>query len=72
VSAERSTNPTIVELRADAEQARRRVARYRRRMYLGYGEPQRLDELERISRGAADRLRRAQDRDRSNGSRSRD
>jgi hypothetical protein len=69
VSADRSTNPTIVELRAEAEHARGRLARYRRRMYLGYGESQRLDELERIALGAADRLRRAQERDRSNGTR---
>ena len=61
--------PTLVELRAAAEDARRRVARYRRRMYLGYGEPQRLDELERIARGATARLHRAQERDRSNGAR---
>jgi hypothetical protein len=63
MSIDRPSAPAIVELRAAAEHARWRVARYRRRMYLGYGEPQRLDELERVARGAADRLARAPARD---------
>jgi hypothetical protein len=63
MSIDRPSAPAMVELRAAAEHARWRVARYRRRMYLGYGEPQRLDELERVARGAADRLARAQARD---------
>jgi hypothetical protein len=66
MSADRPTTPALVELRAAAEHARWRVARYRRRLYLGYGESQRLDELERIARGAADRLHRAQARDHPN------
>jgi hypothetical protein len=60
MSADRPTPSALVELRAAAEHARWRVARYRRRMYLGRGEPQRLAELERVARGADDRLRRAQ------------
>jgi hypothetical protein len=35
------------------------VALYRRRIYAGGGDARRLAELERISSGAADRLRRA-------------
>jgi hypothetical protein len=50
---------TIGALHA-AEHAALRVALYRRRTYLGRGEPQRLAELERIAKSAADRLRRAQ------------
>jgi hypothetical protein len=65
VSVDRPTAPALVELRAAAEHARWRVARYRRRLYLGYGEPQRLDELERTASGAAKRLARAQALDRS-------
>jgi hypothetical protein len=51
--------PSLAELRAVAEHAALRVALYRRRTYLGRGEPRRLAELERIAKGAADRLRRA-------------
>jgi hypothetical protein len=50
--------PSLAELRAVAEHAALRVALYRRRTYLR-GEPRRLAELERIAKGAADRLRRA-------------
>jgi hypothetical protein len=50
-------DPSLAELRAAAEHAALRVALYRRRTYLGRGEPQRLAELERIAKGAADRLR---------------
>jgi hypothetical protein len=53
-------DPSLAELRAAAEHAALRVALCRRRTYLGRGEPQRLAELERIAKGAADRLRRAQ------------
>lgn len=63
MNADRPTPPALVELRAAAEHARWRLARYRQRMYLGRGEPQRLAELERVATGAADRLRRAQARD---------
>jgi predicted metal-dependent hydrolase len=51
--------PSLAELRAVAEHAALRVALYRRRTYLGRGAPRRLAELERIAKGAADRLRRA-------------
>jgi hypothetical protein len=51
--------PSVEELRAAAAHASRRVALYRRRIYAGGGEPRRLAELERISAGAAERLRRA-------------
>ena len=63
MSDDRPTRDALVELRAAAEDARGRLARYRRRVYLGRGEPQRLAELERIASGAADRLRRAQAHD---------
>jgi hypothetical protein len=56
-----SNNPSVGELRALAEHSARRLALYRRRMYLGRGDPQRLAELERIAKGAADRLRRAEE-----------
>jgi hypothetical protein len=52
--------PTLADLRAAAEHAANRVALYRRRVYVGRGDPQHLAELERIAAGAADRLRRAQ------------
>jgi hypothetical protein len=52
--------PSLAELRAAAAHAEDRLALYRRRVYLGRGEPARLAELERISAGAAERLRRAQ------------
>jgi hypothetical protein len=64
MSAERPATSALVELRAAAEHARWRVARYRQRLYLGHGEPQRLAELERAASGATARLRRAQRRDR--------
>jgi hypothetical protein len=53
--------PSLDELRALARHADQRLALYRRRVYLGRGEPRRLAELERIAEGAAQRLRRAQD-----------
>jgi hypothetical protein len=55
-----SPEPSVAELRALAEHAANRVALYRRRVYLGQGDPKHLAELERIAAGAADRLRRAQ------------
>jgi hypothetical protein len=55
--------PSLDELRALARHADQRLALYRRRLYLGRGEPRRLAELERIAEGAAQRLRRAQGRD---------
>ncbi len=54
-----TARPSLAELRDAAAHADRRVALYRRRVYLGRGEPVRLAELERISAGAARRLREA-------------
>jgi hypothetical protein len=56
-----SPPPSVAELRALSEHAAQRLALYRRRTYVGQGDPQRLAELERIAQGAADRLRRARD-----------
>jgi hypothetical protein len=56
-----SPPPSLDELRALSEHAAHRLALYRRRMYVGRGDPQRLAELERIAQGAAERLRRARD-----------
>ncbi len=55
-----SREPSVAELQALSDHADQRVSLYRRRMYLGRGDPRRLAELERIAKGAADRLRRAQ------------
>jgi hypothetical protein len=52
---------SVAELAAHASYASQRAQLYRRRVYLGRGELTRLAELERISAGAADRLRRARD-----------
>jgi hypothetical protein len=54
--------PSLDELRALARHADQRLALYRRRIYLGRGDPRRLAELERIAEGAAARLRRAERR----------
>jgi hypothetical protein len=62
VTGDRDDVAWLVELRAAAEHARLRLALYRRRTYLGHGEPQRLAELERIAQGATDRVRRARKR----------
>ena len=51
--------PSVAELKALADQATRRLALYRRRTYVGRGDPARLAELERIAKGATARLRRA-------------
>ena len=59
-----SPEPSMQELRDLAAHARDRLALYQRRMYLGRGEPARLAELQRISAGAAARLRRARDSER--------
>ena len=58
----RLREPSLVDLKALALHARQRLALYRRRYLLGRGEPQRLAELERVSSGAAQRVRRAIDR----------
>ena len=51
--------PSVAELKALADHAALRVMLYRRRAYVGRGDPERLAELERIAEGAAARLRRA-------------
>jgi hypothetical protein len=51
--------PPLVELEAIARHADQQLALYRRRIYLGRGEPRRLAELERIADGAGKRARRA-------------
>ena len=50
---------SIAEFEALATHARQRLALYRRKIYLGRGQATRLAELERISKGAHDRARRA-------------
>ena len=50
---------SVTELRALADHADQRLALYRRRMYLGRGDPRRLAELQRVAEGAHDRLARA-------------
>jgi hypothetical protein len=54
-----SREPSVAELKALADHADQRLALYRRRVNLGRGDLRRLAELERIAKGAADRLRRA-------------
>jgi hypothetical protein len=54
--------PSVDELEGVATHAAQRVALYRRKVYLGTGEPRRLAELERIHTTAAGRLRRARER----------
>jgi hypothetical protein len=51
--------PSVAEFAALARHAATRVALYRRRVYLGRGEPRKLAELERVSAGAHDRWKRA-------------
>ena len=51
--------PSAAELRALADHAAQRLALYRRRMYVGRGDPSRLAELERRAQGAKHRLARA-------------
>ena len=50
---------SVAEFAALARHAATRVALYRRRVYLGRGEPRKLAELERESAGAHDRWKRA-------------
>lgn len=54
--------PSIAELRAEADYTRERVTLYRRKLYAGGGDLRRLAELEREAAGAAGRLARAQAR----------
>ena len=54
--------PSLTELRALVAHAEQRLALYRRRVYLGRGDPRRLAELERELTGARGRLRTAKDR----------
>ena len=54
--------PSLDELRAEASHAAARLALYRRKVLLGHGDPRVLASRERVSQGAAERLRRAQDR----------
>jgi hypothetical protein len=52
----------LADLRAQAEHAALRLALYRRRVYLGRANAAGLPERERVAHGAAERLRRAQQR----------
>ena len=54
--------PSVAELLALSDHAAERVILYRRRVYLGRGDPRHLAELERVAKGAKDRLHRARDR----------
>jgi len=56
--------PELADLRAQSDHASHRLALYRRRVYVGRADAGRLPEYERIARGAADRLRRAEARER--------
>ena len=53
------SEPSLAELKALADHAARRVALYRRRVYVGTGDPAHLAELQRTAEGAAARERRA-------------
>ena len=64
-----SREPALAELRALSEHAALRLALYRRRVYVGRGDPDRLREYERIAHGAAERLRRAEAREHRAGGR---
>src|SRR3954469_14864000 len=54
--------PSLEELRAEAVHASQRLALYRRKILLGRGDDRVLASRQRISDGARDRLRRAQER----------
>jgi hypothetical protein len=54
--------PTIAQLKAEADYTRSRVDLYTQKIYAGRGEQRRLAELQRVAEGAEQRLRRAQDR----------
>jgi hypothetical protein len=56
------SEPPIADLQAESAHTALRLARYRRRLYLGRVEPGRLAEYERAAEGAAERLRRAEQR----------
>jgi hypothetical protein len=55
------SEPSLTELRAEAQHAAERVALQRQKLYAGRGDARRLAELERMASGAADRLRLAED-----------
>jgi len=55
--------PSLEDLKAVAVHAQQRASLYRRKVLMGVGEPRRLAELERISTGAAGRLRAARRRE---------
>ena len=57
--------PSVAEILALSDHAAERVILYRRRVYLGRGDPRHLAELERVAKGAVqpvDRRHRARDR----------
>jgi hypothetical protein len=49
--------PSLAELTGEARYTADRVALYRRKLFIGEGQPRRLAELERKAAGAAARLR---------------
>lgn len=55
--------PSLAELRAEADHARDKLALYRRKLYAGRGDMRRLAELEREAAGASGRLTRARERE---------
>jgi len=57
-----SRETPIADLRAESDHAIRRLALFRRRVYLGRADPKGLAEYERVAHGAAERLKRAQQR----------
>jgi hypothetical protein len=57
-----SSQDAVADLRAQSEHAALRLSLYRRRIYLGRADGRRLAEYERVAQGAADRLRRAEQR----------
>ena len=54
--------PSLEELRAEAAHAAERLALYRRKVLLGQGDQRVLASRERVAHGAAERLRRANER----------
>ena len=60
-AAQTKRDNAVRDLEAVASHAQQQLALYRRRMYLGKGEPRRLAELEREAEGAAARVRRARE-----------
>ncbi len=53
----RAPEANLEDLEQLARRDRSRLAQYRRRVYLGRGEPRRLAELERELQGSESRLR---------------